>query len=103
MQPALQTYLQAHAASNRELQAGLQNVASAKVSVAASNDAQTRQNAEAVAQGVADVLGTVLVLGAAFAEGYADAEAAKASAYQPPQRINCTSNRVGTYIHTNCY
>jgi hypothetical protein len=100
---ARQKFMEAHAASNQRFQAGLEAIVKSKISFAAAQDAETRQNSETAAKGVATVLGAVLYLGAAFAEGYATGAAARPAPYQASPTINCMSNTIGSYTYTNCH
>ena len=100
---AWQKYLDANAASNKEFLLAIQEIQKTRMSSATSADMQTQQKSEAFFRGFVDTLGAVLAAGAAFGEGYAAGTAARAGSYQPIQRINCTSNQIGSYTYTNCY
>ena len=100
---AQKTYMDAHIEYNKELQEGIQSVASVRMTSAVAQDAKMHQNNEAAAKAVVGILGAVVYLGAAFTEGYAAGEAAKASAYPTSQRISCTSQQINGTTYTNCY
>lgn len=103
LKPALSKFNELHIQSNKKLADSFNAVVAGRISVATANDAQSRENARSVAQGVAAILGAAVVVGAAAAEGYAAGAGARSAPTPSNNQISCTSNKIGTYTYINCY